>query len=475
MNLEKELEEASLLDKAGRRLKEKELRKKYKDKKVKVYSKKYLQQKDPITMDMKRELLESTNILEELMIIINQYFPYLNDKFLGLRDVRNKKKITYEMNTCLFTKLLALCSGINSMKGITDNLNTKEAIINMNNILNTEHIHMPHHDTLDDIIKTLSFEELETIQTRMINTLIKGKMLDKYRFNGIYFLVVIDGTMLFSTNKHLGKQAIIQTFNRGKDDEYTLYGYYVLEAKLVCQDFVFSLASEFIENSHMDSDADKQDCELKAAYRLLDKIKQRFSKLPIIISGDALYASKKFMDYCTSKKFLYLIRYKQGAMSTIEDEFNRIDSIKFGDYEFVNNLCYGSGTKLSDGITNIIRYKEAETEFTYITSLDINKNNYREMIVFGRRRWKIENQGFKEQKKGVFNIEHITSKDFNCVRNNYLLIQFAHTLLNLLYYGDILVKALKETKKRVSDIIKITLTQSSSTLNLNRNIQLRLT
>ena len=473
MDLTQELEQASLLDKVGRKLKEKELRKKYKDKTIKVYSKKYLEQADPVTMDMKRELLENTNILEELMIIINQYFPYLNDKFSGLYDKR--KKITYEMNICLFTKLFALCSGINSMKAITDNFNTKMAISNMNNIFNTEHKHLPHHDTLDDIIKTLTYEELEDIQTSMIKTLIKGKILDKYRFNNCQFLIVIDGTMLFNTDKDLGEHAITQTFNKGSDDEYSLYGYYVLEAKLVCEDFVFSLASEFIENSNMTTEEDKQDCELKAAYRLLDKIKKRFPKLPIIISGDALYAKKKFMDYCTNYGFDYLIRYKQGAMSTIEDEFNGLETIKIDNYEYVNNLSYGSGTKASNGETNIIRYTEDDTEFTYITSLEINMDNYIAIVVFGRKRWKIENQGFKEQKKGVLNIEHITSKNFNCTRNNYLLIQFAHTILNLLYYGNVLVKQLKETKKRVSELIKITLTQIIVPLNLTRNIQLRLT
>jgi len=45
------------------------------------------------------------------------------------------------------------------------------------------------------------------IQTNIIKTLIRSKMLNKYRFNSL-FHVVIDGTVLYSTEINLGKQAI---------------------------------------------------------------------------------------------------------------------------------------------------------------------------------------------------------------------------------------------------------------------------
>ena len=116
-------------------------------------------------------------------------------------------------------------------------------------------------------------------------------MLDKYRFNG-FFHVVIDGTGLYSTKVNLGEQAITKIYNEGEDNEYTIYSYYHMgigdwglgiEAKLVCGNMTFSLATEFVENeTYIDEYGntvrkfDKQDCELKAAYRLLNKIHKRF-------------------------------------------------------------------------------------------------------------------------------------------------------------------------------------------------------
>ena len=112
--------------------------------------------------------------------------------------------------------------------------------------------------------------------------------------------------------------------------------------------------------------------------------------------------------------------------------------------------------------------------FSYITSLEIQNDNKENIILLGRRRWKIENKGFKEQKSDILNIRHIYTKNCNGTKNIYLLIQFAHTILNLLNYGNILIIGLNTTKNEVSALIRNTLTSPIQNLNLNRLIQLRL-
>jgi hypothetical protein len=62
----------------------------------------------------------------------------------------------------------------------------------------------------------------------------------------------------------------------------TLYYHPVLEAKLVTSNgFAISIMTEFIENR--DPEATKQDCELKAFYRLADRLKARFPRLAICL------------------------------------------------------------------------------------------------------------------------------------------------------------------------------------------------
>ena len=438
----------------------------------------------------RREKNKEINILEDLVRIIKQYFPRLTNWIDNLTDTRNQSYIKYDFKVCLLTQILAFCSSYQSMNKIGRDFNSDIVIANINHILKTNYIELPHKDTLINVISEIKFEELEEIQTKIIKTLIRSKMLDKYRFNGL-FHVVIDGTGLYSTKVNLGEQAITKVYNKDEENEYTLYSYYVLEAKLVCGNMTFSLATEFVENETYTDDKgntyrkfDKQDCELKAAYRLLNKIKKRFPKLPIIIGGDALYMGKPFLQLCDKHKFDYIIRYKEDSASTIKKDFDKFNVID-KKYKYQNEIIYGGPDENKEYYTvNVISFDEEIVDektgeiitknFSYITSLKINSNNKDKIILLGRRRWKIENKGFKEQKSDVLNITHIYTKNCNGTKNIYLLIQFAHTILNLLNYGNILILNLNTTKNEVSDLIKNALTSTILNLNLNRSIQLRL-
>ena len=443
-----------------------------------------------ITRKMRRELKNAVNPLEELLIIIKQYFPKLITWIDNLTDSRHQSYITYDFKICLLTQILAFCSSYQSMNKIGRDFNSDIVIDNINNILKTNYIELPHKDTLINVISEIKFEELELIQANIIRTLIRSKMLDKYRFNGLFY-VVIDGTGLYSTKVNLGEQAITKVYNKGKIDEYTLYSYYALEAKLVCGNMTFSLATEFVENeTYTDEDGntyrkfDKQDCELKAAYRLLDKIKRRFPKLPIIIGGDALYLGRPFLELCDSHHFEYIIRYKETDAPTIKRNFDEIKIID-GNYEYQNEIIFGDLKNNEFYTVNVISYNEESidketgeitiTNFSYVLSLKITSKNKEEIILLGRGRWKIENKGFKEQKSDILNITHIYTKKCEGTKNLYLIIQFAHTLLNLLNYGNVLIKNLNTTKNEVSVLIQKALTSTKQNLNLNRKIQLRLT
>ena len=446
--------------------------------------------KKRITRKMRRELKNAVNPLEELLIIIKQYFPKLTNWIDELTDTRHQSYITYDFKICLLTQILAFCSSYQSMNKIGRDFNSDIVIQNINNILKTNYIELPHKDTLINVISEIKFEELEKIQTNIIKTLTRSKMLDKYRFNGM-FHIVIDGTGLYSTRVNLGEQAITKVYNKGKDNEYTLYSYYTLEAKLVCGNMTFSLATEFVENETYTDECgntyrkfDKQDCELKAAYRLLNKIKKRFPKLPIIIGGDALYLGRPFLELCDSLKFDYIIRYKESDAPTIKRNFDEIKIID-GNFEYQNEIIFGDLKNNEFYTLNVISYNEESidkatgeiiiTNFSYVTSLKISSKNKEEMISLGRRRWKIENKGFKEQKSDILNITHIYTKNCSGTKNLYLIIQFAHTLLNLLNYGNILIIGLNTTKNEVSVLIRQALTSRITSLNLNRKIQLRLT
>ena len=438
------------------------------------------------TRKMKRELKNSVNMFERVGVIINHAFPniysYMNN---NIEDTRHPSYTDYEMKSILMTPIMAFACGIKSMNNMTETFNSDETIKNFNQLLNTDYEDIPHKDTIMNVLQKLNPSYLEKLRVDMIRKLIRSKALDQFKHFGLWH-IVIDGTELYSSLDNLGPGAISKTYNKGQDDEYTIYSYYALEAKLVCGNNVFSICTEFVENETYTDESgntyrkfDKQDCETKAAYRILEKLHKYFPKLGIIIGGDALYVNQNFLDLCEKYHFEYIIRYKEDGACSIQRNFDEI-KITEDNCSYANEVIFGELKKKDFKTVNMVTYKEKDeetktiTEFKYITSLEVNSRNKEEIVKIGRFRWKIENKGFNEQKHGVTNIEHIYTKDCIGTKNIYLLIQISEIILTLLNCADCLVKALKVTKKEVSRLLMTDLTSKITNLNFNEKIQLRL-
>ena len=68
---------------------------------------------------------------------------------------------------------------------------------------------------------------------------------------------------------------------------------------------------------------------------------------------------------------------------------------------------------------NVIKYYEEGKEYMWIVSFKISERNSKELIYFGRQRWRIENEGFNMQKNGTFDIEHVYSQNYNAIKAHY--------------------------------------------------------
>ena len=116
----------------------------------------------------------------------------------------------------------------------------------------------------------------------------------------------------------------------------------------------------------------------------------------------------------------------------------------------------------------------SEKNFRYISNIFVNNDNIKEIVFLGRKRWKIENEGFYTQKHRTFCISHMCSRDDNASKCHYFFIQFAHTFRQLLEKGHKTIRDLKLKIKEVSVFILDSLTSKSPNLiEINLNFQLR--
>lgn len=420
----------------------------------------------------RRNLRKDKDLVKELYSIINKYLPKLLDMFESLTDVRNQSYVTYKMKTICITRLFPLLCGLTTMTDISSaNFNTDICIKNISKICNQNLEELPYWETIQDVFMNIKTDELRNIQKYIVKALMRSKMFDKYRYHGC-FQLLFDGTGLSNHDYNLNNNCLTRKHKDGKISYYK----YVLECKLVVGNIVISLDSEFIENESMLTDKQKQDCETNAFKRMIKRIKKNYPKYKFIITGDGLYATTPIIKICKKYKWNYIFNLKPDRLKeineTFEDNINYQNETTHKDFYLSTNIKY-------NGITlSAFKYVEAKkkkiTIFRYISDLEIKDSNIKEIVSMGRKRWKIENEGFYTQKHRTFNISHLNSRNDTAMKNHYFFIQFAHTIRQLLEQGNLLTKSLKFKIKEVSHILLNTLTSTISDLNnLETKFQLR--
>lgn len=308
---------------------------------------------------------------------------------------------------------------------------------------------LPDLDTADKLMRKLSPQEIELIKQGLVNQLITRKIFYKLRFMGIYYIVAIDGTGVSSYNKEPYPECPYKTSKNG----VRTWTASVLEAKIVCKNgFSISIATEWLKNP-VDKEFDKQDCELKAFLRIAEKLKKQYPRLPIVIAADGLYPNKTVFNICKQNNWRFIFTFKDGNLKTIWEEIESLKKINGNEtkkvylsnskynitesYSYINNLDYNKFT------LNVVetfiekkskKKKDINEYFSHITDFVINKENYKSISHAGRLRWKIENQGFNEQKNSGYNLQHKYSRtSFVASQNYYQCLQIAHMINQLSY------------------------------------------
>ena len=319
----------------------------------------------------------------------------------------------------------------------------------------------PHGDTLNVAFGRLNPDQVQAVVTALVRTLIRKKVLYRYRLLDHYFLIAIDGTGRLTFPERHCPHCMTVT-HHGK----TTYYHPVLEAKLVLPNgFAFSILTEFIENPG--ENPTKQDCELKAFYRLAERLKAEFPRLPICLSLDSLFAGGPTMSICEENNWKFMIVHKDGDIPFIHKEFESLLPLTpenhftfltgpqgktHQEYRWINDISYTDSEKKKHTV-GVLECVENEpdpkqpsqtktTRFRWITNFTLKDKQVIELANQGGRiRWKIENEGFNVQKNGGFGLEHAYTTHPIASKVFYLLLQIAHLIAQLIERGSLFRRA----------------------------------
>ena len=242
----------------------------------------------------KREIKKLDKGIVDFMRVINHFFEDLPEWIDEMRDPRCLSYCTYTQADYIYLGIMKNICGQTSMSSMEETFNEENCIDILRILTGDKNLkEMPHKDSLNYCLERLSSSCLAELRTRMVKRLIRIKTFNRSKLLGKYWRVIIDGTSIHYYKERPDEHCLVTTIEKdGK--KITCYYHKVLEAKLILHDnIVISLDTEFIENER--ADVSKQDCELNAAKRLMERIKKNYPKLNICIQGDALYAVEPIM------------------------------------------------------------------------------------------------------------------------------------------------------------------------------------
>lgn len=428
--------------------------------------------KNKITRKKAREHLGQLKLACELSKIIKHCFPDLIMLLKQIPDPRNQSYITYPSVVLLMTRILSSVFYISSMRKTSEEFNSDIVIENIWEMCGEGQVvaELPYWETINRYLEKLDSGNLQEKVCELCRRLLRSRTFEEARIRGKYWQIIIDGTGLYSTRDEVDKKCPYRIHNKGTKEEYRENYYYALEAKLVLHPgVVASIMTEFVENVDM-SETGKQDCERKACWRLMEKLKKEFPRLRVCLSADSLYACGGFFERCSENGWHYILRFKEGSIPTVGEEYRSLKKIQQNGYKEVRGetTCrydYVTGIDYKGNKINLAEYgEESETKikkgkrrgkekqvlkkFWFITDLPLNRKNIASVVERGRMRWKIENEGFNTQKNHGYHLEHPYSRDYQGYKNHYYLIQIGHMIAQVMEVYWKLWKGMKQSMEQ---------------------------
>jgi hypothetical protein len=361
----------------------------------------------------------------------------LSDRFDQIEDLRQSAKLDYPLHDCLMSGFAMMFFQDPSLLAFQQRIQERAERNNLGTVFHVGTI--PKETQMRDVLDWVAPQSIEPVFSEFLRRLQRGNQLAQYQFLDGMYLVAVDGSEYFSSEKLHCPSCLVTEVKKNK----MRYHHQILQSVVVHPDIkqVLPLAPEQISNRDGN---DKQDCEINAAKRCIQKIRKAHPKLKFIITADSLHSKQPFIDEVKKAKMSYILVAKPTDHKLLFEWVTELSQLGEGGrvqitdakgrrhcYQWVNNVPL-NGTKDADNVNffqfhiiskdNKITYKNS-----WVTDLTVSRNNVVELVKGGRARWKVENETFNTLKNQGYHLEH----NFGHGQQN---LSFVFFMLNLLAF-----------------------------------------
>src|SRR4030043_8093 len=231
----------------------------------------------------------------------------LSRRFLEIPDFRQETKVEHGVHDVLMSGFAMMFYQDSSLLQFQQKL--QEAIRKNNLETLFQVASIPRDSQMREVIDEVESRELEPLFEDFLRPLQRGKHLEGYRVLGDHYVISIDGSGYFSSDKIHCQGCLEKESKKGKKSKKR-YVHQIVQAALMKpgKRQVLPLAPEEVKNT---DGRDKQDCEIQAGKRLVRKIRSSHFKLKMIFVGDSLYSKQPFMEELQEEGMSYVLGAKE--------------------------------------------------------------------------------------------------------------------------------------------------------------------
>ena len=286
---------------------------------------------------------------------------------------------------------------------------------NMRNLFGVARV--PSDTGMREILDPVEPRQLRPLFNAVFAQLQRGKALESFVFHQGCYLLSLDGTGYFSSSA-IHCDSCLEKVNK-QTGEVT-YQHQMLAGVIMHPSHreVIPLAPEPIQKQ--DGSA-KNDCERNAAKRLLRQIRQEHPHLKLIVVEDGLASNAPHIRELQALNMHFILGAKPGDHPFLIDEViaawdkDRVTTISWTEEETLCEISFINGVPLNESHqdlqVNWLFYGEygpngEERKWSWVTDLQISRQNARRFVQAGRCRWKIENETFNTLKNQGYCFEH---------------------------------------------------------------------
>lgn len=368
--------------------------------------------------------------------------------FDQIDDGRQPGKVDFTLRDCLMSALAMMFFQDPSLLSFQRRMQDSMQCNNLKTMFGVEAI--PSDAVLRKTIDPIATEHLNSCFEILFQRLQRGKQHLLYQLDSGHYLIALDGSQYFSSEKINCPCCL--TYKGAKSK--MRYSHQILQAVMLHPDMrqVMPLAPEPIIKT---DGSDKNDCERSAGKRLIGKIRAAHPKLKILITGDGLYSNQPFIDALKTHGMSFVLVAKPDDHKILfqwVEELEGLGGVQHMElceqkerrhhYRWVNQVPLNGGPD-ADQVNFFEYWLTVDQKVTYhnswVTDQRLSKQNIVELVKAGRARWKIENETFNTLKNQGYHLEHNFGHGQQYLSNNFfvlnLLAFFIHQILELCDIG----------------------------------------